>query len=711
MLFKALIERLLGSSEAQDWKELERARTSRFSYDDYPSLVNILIDLLNPEGPLKQSIENAPDISSPLDLHGAEGVFPALQILRQARPPATHLEVIVASVDKLLASPHWHLRDMAARTIVSLRSVHQLYDATFALLSTEPESHNIRHGKLLAVKYVTRKLMQSPDALSKFLRTFDQLQYLTICADQEDFSHMMQKLSQMSEEWYISSHCPFIRAAFLDVVSLCGMAMLRRSDSILALPAWEALTNAVSIGPQYTLGVSSTAGDDLLRQSLAQTFFIDRTILRENSLAVMTSEAYQGIDTALILLATKDQDTCCMALGRLDQILTLQPTNGITLPLDIMLAHVHSVLLSATDAEVISKAQDVLANSLAIDTHKKSFFALVSEDQVLFTLTKLEHQCLHGPPSNTQSGLHLLGFFLDHAYACYPSQRPIVIKAITRYIRLLRMTISDTHPFDTRFAAASSLSALSSIWRADDPFILALSLILHTLLSDDDDEIRTLAARSTSHLLHAQYQSQSHQNAKHTVPLLSSHHLAIFLAHRFRTSPSLVREITRRLIDPRISFAQEFEVARRENTALFAQEKQNLYIDPALDYVLYSRILVHSNLRASTYRQIHAYVLRALSLLTQTALEEKDGALGWSSKPDVFALAIRVICAAEVVLSADVMVGLRRFADALETGEGHGLLIERVEGVLERGVVRMLRGVGSSLKGLGAFKEGKMRLT
>jgi hypothetical protein len=45
MLFKALIERLLGSDEAQDWKERERAKTSRFSYDNYPSLVKILIEL------------------------------------------------------------------------------------------------------------------------------------------------------------------------------------------------------------------------------------------------------------------------------------------------------------------------------------------------------------------------------------------------------------------------------------------------------------------------------------------------------------------------------------------------------------------------------------------------------------------------------------------------------------------------------------------
>jgi hypothetical protein len=167
MLFKALIERLLGSSEAQDWKELERARTSRFSYDDYPSLVGILSDLLNPEGPLKQSIESTPDSSSPLDLHGAEGVFPALQILRQARPPEANLELIVTSVEKLFASPHWHLRDMAARTVVSLLPAYQLYSVAFSLLFAEHKSHNLQQGTLLAVKYIIRKLLSDINNLGE----------------------------------------------------------------------------------------------------------------------------------------------------------------------------------------------------------------------------------------------------------------------------------------------------------------------------------------------------------------------------------------------------------------------------------------------------------------------------------------------------------------------------------------------------------------
>jgi len=160
MLFKALIERLLGSDEAQDWKERERAKTSRFSYDNYPSLANILIDLLEPNDDRK--IMHTPETgSSPLDLHGAEGVFPALQILRQARPPGD-INNIQTLVRDLLPSSHWHMRDMAARTYVSLRTTTDSSRALSPILDTIPSNHNGKHGRLLVIKYLLKKILRDP---------------------------------------------------------------------------------------------------------------------------------------------------------------------------------------------------------------------------------------------------------------------------------------------------------------------------------------------------------------------------------------------------------------------------------------------------------------------------------------------------------------------------------------------------------------------
>jgi len=168
MLFKALIERLLGSDEAQDWKERERAKSSRFSYDSFPSLPKILLDLLDPNGPLKQSLENGVDGGSPLDLHGAEGVFPALQILRQARPPQPYLDLIKISVTTLFSSPHWHLREMAARTFVSLCSINELHATASSMLGKFPQHHTEQHGVLLTVKFMFATLLRDPALFGMF---------------------------------------------------------------------------------------------------------------------------------------------------------------------------------------------------------------------------------------------------------------------------------------------------------------------------------------------------------------------------------------------------------------------------------------------------------------------------------------------------------------------------------------------------------------
>ena len=162
MLFKALIERLLGSDEAQDWKEREMTRTSRFSYHNYPALVGMIKDLLNPEGPLKESLDT-PETNSPMDLHGAEGVFPALQILRQAMPPEEERMTILQSVTSLLSSPHWHLRDMAARTVTALYKSSELLTGVKWLLDNFEDASNAKHGKLLCIKYCVVKGLQSAD--------------------------------------------------------------------------------------------------------------------------------------------------------------------------------------------------------------------------------------------------------------------------------------------------------------------------------------------------------------------------------------------------------------------------------------------------------------------------------------------------------------------------------------------------------------------
>lgn len=482
--------------------------------------------------------------------------------------------------------------------------------------------------------------------------------------------------------------------------------MLRKPEANRILYTWETLTNIVSIGPQFTLELGTASDEALMRRSLAEAFFIDRVILRDNSLGSIVSQEYQGIDQALEMLAYEDSDTCCIIFDVLDRILKLKSSNGLSIPLELVLAHIHSVTLHATDHEVISKAQAILAAVLTDTQLKSDFFGLLIQEQVFSTLTKLEDQCLTGPLANVQSALHLLGYFLDHAYHVYPAQRRTVLEATARFVRLLRMTIVDTNPFDMRFAAVQSLTALEHIWtapttpKATASLLQGLSLVLYDLLSDDDDEIRDIAARATGKLLRA----QGSQDTEDFVPLLASHRLARYLAKTYSNSSDLSKEAVRRLTNthsptPLFStpFAQTLKEQRKEDTALFATEKQNLYKDDTLDAIYWSRILIAIHIPSPLLRSLNNWVLDALVVLSRTAEEEEDGALGWTSKAEVFTLGIRVLCAAEVVLKwghgdakGKVLKALRRFANVGSEREVHGLWLDRVEGVLEKYVLGML---------------------
>ncbi|KAH9867871.1 hypothetical protein IAQ61_007175 [Plenodomus lingam] len=632
MLFKALIERLLGSDEAQDWKERDRTKTSRFSYDFFPALPKMLSDLLDHNGPLKQSMAGTLDSNSPFDLHGAEGVFPALQILRQARPPQEHLDVIQNAVTELLSSPHWHLRDMAARTVVSMRATSQLYAVKISLLSTLPISTNRQHGVLLAVKYMYIKLLKNSSDFST-----------------EKLGTLMENLGTYANDWYTTSDCPLIRSAFLDIVSVCGINMLRRPDALSILPAWQQLTASICIGPAYALRVSHRPGNALLQTSLAQIFFIDRVIMRDDALDSSVSEDYQGIDEALLMLVADDADTCCAALETLETVIRLEATNGLTIPLVLVLTAIHKVILNAADPEVIAKAQAVLASALQDDYLRLDFFRSITTHPTILTLEKLETQCLKEPPSNKQSALRLLGFFLDFAYYNLSGQRRIILLAISRYIRLLRITIIDTNPFDTRFAAAQSLAALSHIYTATPtstamgPLILALSLLLYDLLSDDDDEIRDLTANTTNSFLRSQrIHNLSHRKPlQNTPPLLTASRLAHYLSTTFTSSPSsanLLSTALRRLTDtapyPTPLFTTPFSITlaqnRKQDSALFATEKQNLYYDPTLDIPIWTYILKSCTaVPRGASAHLAAWVLSGLEVLTGTAEREHDGALGW----------------------------------------------------------------------------------
>jgi hypothetical protein len=159
MLFRALIDRLLGSTDSQNWSEDGQIKAPRLSYNDYPSLLDIVFKLLTPDTTQLETTETA-----------LESVFPALKIVERIPPPQNRREEIRELVFKLCSSSHWHVRDMAARTLSSLVPEKSLIQIVDEFAPTTSLSQNSVHGQILCISYLVKsRIRDSSEATHSIL--------------------------------------------------------------------------------------------------------------------------------------------------------------------------------------------------------------------------------------------------------------------------------------------------------------------------------------------------------------------------------------------------------------------------------------------------------------------------------------------------------------------------------------------------------------
>lgn len=151
LLLRSLIDCLFGTSESKSVTEAGwDGRSIRLSYENYPSLPELLLKLLDTDTSTSTA-SSAPQIGA------VESVFPALDIIRRAGPPSTHRADIYRCVSMHLGSKIWHVREIAARTICTLFLHQNWLQDSLALISTADETMNRTHGVLLAVKFILER--------------------------------------------------------------------------------------------------------------------------------------------------------------------------------------------------------------------------------------------------------------------------------------------------------------------------------------------------------------------------------------------------------------------------------------------------------------------------------------------------------------------------------------------------------------------------
>lgn len=183
--------------------------------------------------------------------------------------------------------------------------------------------------------------------------------------------------------------------------------------------------------------------------------------------------------------------------------------------------------------------------------------------------------------------------------------------------------------------------------------LLDAYLILYDMLNDDDEELRDIAAETAAQVV------ASESSVIPRLPLSASIELAKFLATNFESSERVFEGSLRRLLRQTRSkniflpVSTTLASLRRSATALFEEEKQNLYIDDVREAHTWSDIVSQLTPAEESKlpQDLATWVTEGLDTLTSVIKEEEgDGVLGWTSKAEVYVTGIRVIRGATTLL-------------------------------------------------------------
>jgi hypothetical protein len=186
---------------------------------------------------------------------------------------------------------------------------------------------------------------------------------------------------------------------------------------------------------------------------------------------------------------------------------------------------------------------------------------------------------------------------------------------------------------------------------------------LYDTLNDDDDEIRNLSAETVSALLR-----------KSLVPLAARVELAKYISKVHIRARTFAWNVVCRMSGSKLetvdnvrfrlqSAGPQLVRAMKDDDSLFVQEEQNLFLDEIREAKLWIQIFEETGPDTltseqgnfdieSTWQQPHtAFATWVLEgLLALNALVKEDGPLGWTSKPAVFALVLRLLLSANTII-------------------------------------------------------------
>ncbi|EEP81370.1 predicted protein [Uncinocarpus reesii 1704] len=620
-----------------------------------------------------------------------ERVFPALELIGNKAPsrPSSDDAILRKLAESQFANPVWGIRDHAARTYVSLIKRADLLQTAqgFSTPELPVQPPNQIHGTLLCIKYLIERLLASPSGYWR-----------------GNIDGMMATIENIFENSYSIKLAPYIQACFFETLANileasieCRLQddILLRFDAIYENYHLKQLLDEVLIS-KPTSSVSRSS-------SLLVRYLAFSRILLE----LLKGSSLEDLARLIETISTSDIDAGPWILDRLHRIFphcAATQYNVIQLYSNVIL-HTQSQRLKTAAMSNLAVSLEGIYQKQTKFPSGLGFLTLLAKSKRFFT------EEIGGPfwdRARFNTAMHLEGcLFPLRVQSVRDLENPEIVKDLRQLVLVLSSAMSEETEFSTRYSAVSSLKCFilglqkMDVTRPYSHDLIDIYFILYDMLNDDDEEIRDTAAHIASECHLAEFTMPR-------LPLATSVMLAGNLSRLFPQSYKVFEGALFHLLGnprdrhpfPRV--ADELAEFQKESTVLFLEEKQNLYIDEVREIEIWSSVLIqldYNGLPTNPLRSdFVSWVAGGLeALYDELRKDQAKGILGWTSRSDSFALSLRLVHGAKILLLTDGLGGteynpkfdssrirviLEKLADLGDIAGMYGLWIAAVNSVL-----------------------------
>ncbi|KAI0186937.1 putative death-receptor fusion protein-domain-containing protein [Xylaria flabelliformis] len=635
LLLRSLIDSLFGTNESKLAMEAGwDGRTIRISYHKFEALPLLLVNLLE-VGKKSSGIT--------IGTQTAEAVFPALDIIRRAGPPEGYFHTLYDIISWYLGSHIWHVREIAARTLCSLLLTSAWPQSIGLLIAGAGESSNKLHGALLTIRFLLERLLQvMPDELSG-----------------KNVNAIYQILGDLSASQNCLRTCTEAQAVYIDILNFIEKTVRIQPNGLIR--------EIILSSAQQSSGQTPLA---LLSIRIAETNV-------QQTLQSKSEESIETLDQELRIALTTDINVACRILETISSSDLLQ-TDKVRSRLAVTYLHACFATKAPEPRTVALEGLASLVDTLLRSTSEDGTLDSVLSEETIHALW-LD---LHQKPLNASlldAIIRVSGPLMALSLARARGQ---VDENIAQRLSSWGAMMSDAgiadRTFDTRIAAVEAMNSLvnvvgfpavssdnnsdSKLSSAHLPWLLAL----YDALTDDDVEVREAAAEAAGPIL-----------GLSLVPVEANARLLSWFTAYFRHDYDFIMHVAGRMVGHNfgsnhfvalgttesgpingsdwVPAKAQLTEAMRFDDSLFVIEEHNQYIDEVREAKRWTDVFIALDFRTgdahgNAVRAIAEWTLAGLRALTEITQSEAavagDGPLGWTSKPQVFAICARIlICA------------------------------------------------------------------